>query len=114
MPSRVLTAVWAGLDFALLAAGVISVVFSIIWRNSSLLMNFVLFDMNLTGESNNTLRMLWMLRCFLNSWDYPWRHVLGVFFGLTIRNHAAQAAHNRFESLQLGTCVGQLRCACHW
>jgi len=49
MPSRTLTAVWAGLDFALLAAGIISVVFSIVWKNSSLLMNFVLFDMNLTA-----------------------------------------------------------------
>lgn len=49
MPSRTLTAVWAGLDFALLVAGIISIVFSVMWKNSSLLMNFVLFDLNLTG-----------------------------------------------------------------
>jgi len=49
MPSRTLTAVWAGLDLALLAAGLISVIFSIIWRNSSLLMNFILFEINITA-----------------------------------------------------------------
>lgn len=49
MPSRTLTAVWAGLDFALLAAGIISIVFSIVWRNSSVLMNFILFEIDLTG-----------------------------------------------------------------
>lgn len=49
MPSRTLTAVWAGLDFALLVAGIISIVFSVMWKNSSLLMNFVLFDLNLTS-----------------------------------------------------------------
>jgi len=48
MPSRTLTAVWAGLDFALLVAGIISIVFSVMWKNSSVLMNFVLFDLNLT------------------------------------------------------------------
>jgi len=48
MPSRTLTTVWAGLDFALLVAGIISIVFSVMWKNSSLLMNFVLFDLNLT------------------------------------------------------------------
>jgi len=49
MPSRTLTAVWAGLDVVLLAAGIISIVFSVVWRNSSLLMDFVLFDINLTA-----------------------------------------------------------------
>jgi len=49
MPSPTLTTVWAGLDFALLVAGVISIAFSIIWRNSNLLMNFILFEINLTA-----------------------------------------------------------------
>lgn len=49
MPSRTLTAVWAALDFALLAAGIILVVLSIVWKNpSSILMQFILFDINLT------------------------------------------------------------------
>jgi len=47
MPVHKLTAVWAGLDFALFAAGIISIVFSIVWKHSSLIMNFTLFEMNL-------------------------------------------------------------------
>jgi len=49
MPSRTLTAVWAGLDCALLAAGIVSVAFSVVWKNSSLLMNFILFEVDLTA-----------------------------------------------------------------
>ena len=49
MPSRTLTAVWAGLDSALLAAGIVSIAFSVVWKNSSLLMSFILFEVDLTG-----------------------------------------------------------------
>jgi len=48
MPSRSLHYVWAGLDFALMAAGAICIAFAIVWQNPSTLMKFVLFEINLS------------------------------------------------------------------
>ncbi|KAG6854978.1 hypothetical protein C0991_009801 [Blastosporella zonata] len=42
MVSRKLTAVWAGLDFLLLAAGAVALTLSIVWRAEDTLMNIVL------------------------------------------------------------------------
>jgi hypothetical protein len=51
MVSKGLMASWAILDVLLLASGVISLVLSIIWRAPNVLMNMVLSDADLTGES---------------------------------------------------------------
>jgi len=48
MPSKTLMAVWGALDFALLAAGGLSIAFSIIWKSPDLLRNIVLSNMDLT------------------------------------------------------------------
>ncbi|CAE7143359.1 unnamed protein product [Rhizoctonia solani] len=49
MPSKTLTAVWAGLDFALLLAAAISIAFSIIWRAPDLLRDLVISDTDLNA-----------------------------------------------------------------
>ncbi len=51
MVSRKLMGTWVFLDFCLLAAGVISLVFSIVWRSPNVLMNFVISSADLTGTS---------------------------------------------------------------
>jgi len=48
MPSKTLMGVWAFLDFALLAAGGISIAFSVIWRTPNALQNMVITDFDLT------------------------------------------------------------------
>lgn len=47
MPSRTLTTVWGVLDTFLLVAGVISIVFSEVWRSPDVLLGFILKDINL-------------------------------------------------------------------
>ncbi|KAG9097719.1 phospholipid scramblase 1 [Ceratobasidium sp. 370] len=49
MPSKTLTAVWAGLDFILLLAGGISIAFSIIWRAPDLLRDLVISTTDLNA-----------------------------------------------------------------
>lgn len=49
MPSKTLTAVWAGLDFALLLASAICIAFSIIWRAPDLLRDLVISTMDLNA-----------------------------------------------------------------
>jgi len=49
MPSRTLTAVWAGLDFALLTAGAILIAFSFIWRAPDLVRDLVISKMDLSA-----------------------------------------------------------------
>jgi len=49
MVSRTLTAVWAGLDFALLAAGAILITFSFIWRAPDLVRDLTISSMDLTA-----------------------------------------------------------------
>lgn len=55
MVSKALMGVWAGLDFCLLAAGVVSIALSIVWRAPNLLMNFVISSADLTGTSHSSL-----------------------------------------------------------
>lgn len=49
MVSKALMASWAALDVLLLAAGVVSLVLSIVWRAPNILMNMVLSDADLTA-----------------------------------------------------------------
>lgn len=42
-------AVWAGLDFALLASGIVALVLSLVWRRPNALMNLTLSNDDLTG-----------------------------------------------------------------
>lgn len=48
MPSKTLMGVWAFLDFCLLAAGGLSIAFSVIWRAPDALRNMVISDFDLT------------------------------------------------------------------
>jgi len=48
MPSKQLMTVWTVLDLCLLAAGAISLAFSIVWRSPDLLRDLVISDMDLT------------------------------------------------------------------
>ncbi|KAF9052786.1 hypothetical protein BJ165DRAFT_1523549 [Panaeolus papilionaceus] len=50
MVSKRLMGVWAALDILLLAAGVISLVLSMVWRSPNILMNMVLSSADLTGN----------------------------------------------------------------
>lgn len=49
MVSRKLMACWAFIDFCLLAAGVVALALSIVWRAPNLLMNMVVSDSDLTA-----------------------------------------------------------------
>ncbi|CAE6477900.1 hypothetical protein ACGC1H_002701 [Rhizoctonia solani] len=49
MPSKTLTAVWAGIDFALLLAAAICIAFSVIWRAPNLLRDLVISDTDLNA-----------------------------------------------------------------
>jgi hypothetical protein len=49
MPSKMLMSAWAFLDLCLLAAGVVSVALSIVWRAPNTLLNLVLTNADLTG-----------------------------------------------------------------
>jgi hypothetical protein len=49
MVSRKLMGIWAGLDFLLLAAGVISIALSIVWRAPNILLNMVISNIDLTA-----------------------------------------------------------------
>ncbi|KAL5490063.1 hypothetical protein ACEPAI_4896 [Sanghuangporus weigelae] len=49
MPSKKLMGCWAFVDFCLLAAGIITLVFSIVWRGSDLLRNLVISNEYLTA-----------------------------------------------------------------
>lgn len=49
MVSRKLMGVWAFLDFSLLIAGIIALVFSIVWRRPNLLLNFSISSADLTA-----------------------------------------------------------------
>jgi hypothetical protein len=50
MVSKRLMGVWAFFDLTLLAAGVVSLALSIVWRRPNLLMNMVLSGADLTGK----------------------------------------------------------------
>jgi protein-S-isoprenylcysteine O-methyltransferase Ste14 len=49
MPSKTLIGVWAGLDFALLLAGVICIAFSVIWRAPDLIRDLVITTTDLNS-----------------------------------------------------------------
>lgn len=51
MVSRKLLGVWAFLDVSLLVAGVVTIIFSMLWRAPNLLMNMVFSKADLTGLS---------------------------------------------------------------
>jgi hypothetical protein len=53
MVSKVLMAVWAALDVLLLAAGVVALALSIVWRAPNILMNMVLSSADLTGATSS-------------------------------------------------------------
>lgn len=52
MVSKKLMGVWAFLDFCLLAAGIVALVLSIVWRKTDVMMNMVLSNADLTGASH--------------------------------------------------------------
>ncbi|CAE6415369.1 unnamed protein product [Rhizoctonia solani] len=64
MPSKTLTAVWAGLDFALLLAGAISIAFSVIWRAPNLLRDLVISDTDLNAGLG--LGIMFVITCVLS------------------------------------------------
>jgi len=49
MPSRTLTAVWAALDFCLMASGVVCIAFSLIWRAPNLVRDLTISHMDLNA-----------------------------------------------------------------
>ena len=51
MVSKKLMGAWAFFNFCLLVAGVLTIAFSIAWRAPNLLMNLVISNSDLTGES---------------------------------------------------------------
>lgn len=55
MVSKKLMAFWAFVDVWLLAAGVLSIVMSLVWRAKNLMMNFTLDNADLTGASTRFL-----------------------------------------------------------
>lgn len=50
MVSKSLMGAWAFFDFTLLAAGIVSLVLSFVWRKPDLLLNLAITDADLTGE----------------------------------------------------------------
>jgi hypothetical protein len=52
MVSKALIGVWVALDVLLLAAGVVALILSIVWRAPNILMNMVLSSADLTGVSH--------------------------------------------------------------
>jgi len=63
MPSKALKTTWGALNFALLAAGIIAIVFSILWRAPNLEMNFYVSMMDLNGGLALGIMLLvtWMI-----------------------------------------------------
>lgn len=55
MVSKALMACWAFVDAWLLAAGVLSLVMSLVWRAPNLLLNFTISNADLTGASSRTV-----------------------------------------------------------
>lgn len=53
MVSKVLMGVWSALDVLLLAAGVVALALSIVWRAPNILMNMVLSSADLTGATSS-------------------------------------------------------------
>jgi len=49
MPSKQLKLTWSALSFLLLAAGIITIIFSIIWRAPNVLENFLISEMDLNA-----------------------------------------------------------------
>ena len=49
MPSKKLMGCWAFVDLWLLAAGILTLVMSIVWRMPNLMLNFTLSNAHLTG-----------------------------------------------------------------
>ncbi|KAF8303079.1 tetraspanin Pls1 family [Clavulina sp. PMI_390] len=99
MPSRSLNYIWAGLDFALLAAGIISIVFSVMWRNSTVLMNFILFDLNLT--MGTILGVMFLLTFVISLFAITQRKPLTM--GLKVLNWALVA--DSFAVLVIGSII---------
>ena len=50
MPSKKLMGCWAFVDVCLLAAGIIALVFSIVWKEPNLLRNFIISSADLKGR----------------------------------------------------------------
>jgi tetrahydromethanopterin S-methyltransferase subunit F len=51
MPSRILTAVWAALDFGLMVSGIVCIAFSFIWRAPNLVRDLTISHLDLNGRS---------------------------------------------------------------
>jgi len=58
MVSKVLMGVWAAVDVLLLAAGVVALALSIVWRAPNILMNMVLSSADLTGATSSVYLLL--------------------------------------------------------
>jgi hypothetical protein len=84
MVSKKLMGVWAVLDFTLLAAGIVALVLSLMWRAPNILMNMVLSNADLTAGT--VLGVAFLVTFVISIGGVVQRN--HVTFGLVILNYA--------------------------
>ena len=99
MPSQKLMLSWWFFNVTLLAAGAVTLALSIVWRQSNVLMNMILPDMDLTGACIYPLQLtMGFPRLPLLPW-FSWacsRHVLPRYLGGLGRGRDPEEPHHRW------------------
>lgn len=113
MVSKRIMAFYGFVDLWLLAAGLLSLIMSLLWRAPNLMLNFTLSNSDLTGALPRLCRIVSRL-IPETSWHGAWYHVIDHIRHLHLCRCAAEPCYRGPRLPQLGTHWRRSRHPRHW